>query len=167
MLTLKSVGEVIVKIINAVVTKFEGTVLKRIEPKQVQTKSAVILFSFVVILMIVNVQFLPLYYQDWTFVEGIYFWFITCTTVGFGDYVAVDYQPQRVKKLFLNTSINYSSNDISFEAGEPTATKFFEQLLYTLLSIVDLFTVSGARLCTNGTATLSTLDVFREKISTK
>ena len=97
-------------------TKFEGTVLKRIEPKQVQTKSAVILW---------------------------YFWFITRTTVGFGDYAAVDYQPQRFKKLFLNTSINYSSNDISFEAGEPTATKFFKQLLYTLLSIVDLCTVSG------------------------
>ena len=85
MLALKSVGEVIASAVSLTVTKFEKKILKRLEPKQVQTKSAVILFS------LMNVSFLiGGLLQVWkhsTLVEGIYFWFVTCTTIGFGDYV--------------------------------------------------------------------------------
>ena len=44
MLTLKSAGELIAEIANTIVTRFEKKILKKGEPKQVKTKSAVILF---------------------------------------------------------------------------------------------------------------------------
>ena len=85
MLALKLVGEVIANVVSAIVTKFEKKILKRLEPRQVQTKSAVILFS------LMNVSFiiggLLQVWKHLTLVEGIYFWFVTCTTIGFGDYV--------------------------------------------------------------------------------
>ncbi|CAH3143243.1 unnamed protein product, partial [Porites lobata] len=83
MLALKSIGEVIAYYVNAFVTKFEKKILKRADPKQVQTKSASILFLLMVVLIVINGLFMkPL--TEWGLLEGIYFWFITLTTTGFG-----------------------------------------------------------------------------------
>lgn len=86
MLTLKSTGELIAELANSIVTGFEKKILKRGEPKQVKTKSAVILFSFMVLLIVGN-GLLVTTLQDWTFVQGVYYWFVTLSTIGFGDYV--------------------------------------------------------------------------------
>ena len=94
MLTLKSAGELIAKLANTIVTAFEKKILKRAEPKRVKTKSAVILFTFMV-LLIVGVGLIVMSHQDWTFVQGVYFWFVTLSTIGFGDYVLRN--PQKIK----------------------------------------------------------------------
>ena len=86
MLTLKSAGELIAEIANTIVTRFEKKILKKGEPKQVKTKSAVILFSFMVLLIVGN-GLLVMTLYDWTFVQGVYYWFVTLSTIGFGDYV--------------------------------------------------------------------------------
>ena len=109
LLTLKSVGELITKLVNAVVTKFEKKVLKRVEPKQVQSKGAVILVALAVLLMIAN-GFLLRHLAGWTFVEGVYFWFITFTTIGFGDYHLR--QPQRIKQLSFDSSGKIVNEDV-------------------------------------------------------
>lgn len=101
LLTLKSVGELITKLVNKVVTKLEKKVLKRVEPKHVQSKSAAILVALMLLLMIAN-SFLTKLLQGWTLIEGVYYWFITCTTIGFGDYVF--HQPQKIKQLSVNDS---------------------------------------------------------------
>ena len=86
MLTLKSAGELIAEIANTIVTRFEKKILKNVEPKRVKTKSAVILFSFMVLLIVGN-GLLVMTLYDWTFVQGVYYWFVTLSTIGFGDYV--------------------------------------------------------------------------------
>lgn len=131
MLTLKSVGEVIANVVSATVTKFEKKILKRLEPKQVQTKSAVILFS------LMNVSFiiggLLQVWKHLTLVEGVYFWFVTCTTIGFGDYV-----PYRMTGRIQRLS---PTNPESFEAAEKhhiSVTIFF-----MLECVIDLCIVSS------------------------
>ena len=108
MLALKSIGELIAKGINKIVTKFEKKILKRSEPKYVKPKSAVILFTLVVLLIVVNGLAITTHLNDWTIVEGVYFWFITFTTIGFGDYHLR--QPQRIRQLSVNISTNKSVN---------------------------------------------------------
>ena len=107
MLALKSVGELIAKWINAVVRKFETKILKRPEPlKRLQTKSAVFLFSLMMVLIVVSGVSL-MHLVGWSVVEGVYFWFVTFTTIGFGDYVS--YKPQRIKELSINSSDNHEN----------------------------------------------------------
>ena len=108
LLTLKSIGELISKVINKIVTKFEKKVLNRSEAKHVKIKSAMILFTSVVLLIVVS-ELVIITHRDWTFVEGVYFWFITFSTIGFGDYVLRP--PQRIKQLFADVGANKSVNE--------------------------------------------------------
>lgn len=100
MLMLKSVGEIIAQWVNSIATKFEQKIFKRAEPKQVKTKSAVILFSLMVLLIVVT-GLLAVHFEDWTFVEGVYFSFVTMSTIGFGDYVPVKQKRPKTTKTRL------------------------------------------------------------------
>ena len=124
--------------------KFEMKILKKPEPEQVQSKSAVILFSFMVILMIANVQLLLHYYKDWTFVEGVYCWFITFTTIGFGDYVAthINDLPDSIKVLSKNNTATHFNKDGSVDAVE-TTVNFVIGVLAALFYVLGLCIVSG------------------------
>lgn len=86
LLTLNSVGAIISKLVNTLVKKFEKKILKKEEPKHVELKGALILFLVMVLLIVVN-GLVMTKLEDWTFVEGVYFWFVTLTTMGFGDYI--------------------------------------------------------------------------------
>lgn len=69
MLALKSVGEVIAYAVSGIITKFEKKILKRLEPKNVQTKSAVALF------LLMNISFITggilQVWKGFTLFEGI------------------------------------------------------------------------------------------------
>ncbi|XP_022797223.1 potassium channel subfamily K member 9-like [Stylophora pistillata] len=136
LLTLKSIGELIAKWLNTIVSKFEKKMLKIPEPKQMQTKSAVILFSFMVLLIVVS----ALLIRDlhWSFVEGVYFWFVTFTTIGFGDYVL--WKPARIKKLSFNNSESHS-----YKSSDSMQITFpiFKDLLKAFYYIVALCIVSS------------------------
>lgn len=96
---LKSIGELIAKWFNAVVKGFEKRVFKTMEPKRVQTKSAVILVTLMVLLMMAN-GFWMQYFKEWTFREGVYYFFVSFSTIGFGDYVLrIDKGTQNLKEL--------------------------------------------------------------------
>lgn len=109
LLTLKSVSELITKLVNAVVTKFEKKALKRVAPKHVQSKSAATLVTLMLGLMIAS-SFLTKLLQGWTLVEGAYYWFITFTTIGFGDYVF--HQPQKIMQLSVNSTGKFVKEDV-------------------------------------------------------
>ncbi|XP_078357021.1 two pore potassium channel protein sup-9-like isoform X1 [Oculina patagonica] len=137
LLAFKSVGELIAKWVNTIVTKFEKKILKRSEPKQMKTKSAVILFSIMVLLIVIN-GLLLMVLTGWSILEGIYFWFITFTTIGFGDYVLR--QPQRIKGLALNSTVNQANKH---DSGDADTSAIFFELFGTFYSILALCIVSS------------------------
>ena len=101
MLALKSVGEVILKLVNTVITKFEKNILGRPAPKQVQTKSAVILF--LLMLMTIFVIGLLQISVKVNLLQRVYFAFVTCSTIGFGDYIPFQIS-RRIDHLPVNGS---------------------------------------------------------------
>ena len=138
LLAFKSIGELIAKWVNTIVTKFEKKILKRLEPKHKKTKGAVILFSTMISLIALN-GVLLMNETDWTIVEGVYFWFITFTTIGFGDYVLG--RPQRITKLSLNSSLYQESYESLNE--EQTAFVIFLDFFFTFYVIFTLCIVSS------------------------
>ena len=145
LLTLKSIGELISKGVNKIVTKFEKKVLNRSEAKRAKTKSAIILFALVV-LIVVN-QLAIITHLDWTLVEGVYFWFITFSTIGFGDYVLRP--PQRIKQLFAdisaNKSVNQGNTHLSVEAKSASLKgRRFLSMFYYISSLCIVSSVINA-----------------------
>lgn len=114
LLTLKSIGELISRRVKVIVTKFEKKILKRSEPKRVQTKSAMILVALMIVLMVECALFVT-HSLDWTFIEGLYFWFITFTTIGFGDYVISNIDVPSYNKLTFNISSHQENKDESVD----------------------------------------------------
>ena len=137
MLALKSIGEVMAYCVNTFVTKFEKKLLKRADPKQVETKSANILFMLMVVLIVINSLFMtPL--TEWGLLERMYFWFITLTTIGFGDYVP--YKSQRIKEITGSNLSDFQNRTKTGNAGEVTAIIYISEifLLFTLFSVYAL-----------------------------
>ena len=141
MLALKSVGELIAKWVNALVTKFEKRILKRPEPKRMQAKSAVILFSLMAVLIVAN-SILYMILTEWSLIEGVYFWFVTLTTIGFGDYVYDPGKPQRIRQLSINSTRKHENKAGTVDAGEATAFIFLD-IFSTFYFILCLCVISS------------------------
>lgn len=78
-----------------------------------------------------------MYFQNWTFLEGVYFWFVTFTTVGFGDYVISEFKPQDIKMESLNSSVQDESSDESTDAQVYNLMTFAHtySVIYLLVSL--------------------------------
>ena len=140
LLTLNSVGELIAKLISKILTKFERKFLGRPEPKHVKIKTAVTLGLSMIAIMIICCAASRWRRErrglSWTFVEGAYFWFVTFSTIGFGDYVL--FQPSyRIKKLTLpNSTYQGNENAESFQAFHIPSSVLFISVYILSLSIV-------------------------------
>ena len=141
LLTLKSIGEVIAKRANWIVTNFEKKILKRAEPKQVKTKTVVILVVFMV-MTITACGFLFVHLENWTLLEGVYFSFITFSTIGFGDYFTSVNIFQRPNKLQFNPSVHQESKDETADTGEYALT-VLSNVVVTLNCLFGLCVVSS------------------------
>lgn len=104
LLALKSIGELISKLVYATVEKFEKKILNSLDPQKIKTKSAVILFLFMLIFLLLTAQ-LHSSVSGRTFVEEVYFWFITFSTIGFGDYTHHK-SHRRITQIFINGTTN-------------------------------------------------------------
>ena len=141
LLALKSVGELIAKLVSKVVEKFERKLLKRSEPTRKQTKSAVILFSFMVALITTS-SVLTMFLKDWRLLEGVYFWFVTFSTIGFGDYVLA--KSQRITQLPINNSVVFNEDeDEKFRSAGKVTSAAFIGILFTFYYILGLCIVSS------------------------
>ncbi|XP_074614647.1 two pore potassium channel protein sup-9-like [Acropora palmata] len=138
LLLIKSIGESNVKVINKIVVKFERKFLHRPQPENLQTKSAVILF-FIMLFRMMTQGCILMYLEGWTFVEGIYFWFITYTTIGFGDYVPTEYHLDSrnvdIQQFFLNETVN--------EGNELHPGIIITEVVYTSIFLFDLCVVAS------------------------
>lgn len=132
MLTLKSAGELIAALANTIVTRFEKKILKKGEPKQVKTKSAVILFSFMVLLIVAN-GLLVTTLRDWTFVQGVYYWFVTLSTIGFGDYVI-----HRKTQVITDPKLDKGSGDLG-----QASSKLVLGIIFMIQNLLGLCIVSS------------------------
>lgn len=133
MLTLKSAGELIAKLANTIVTAFEKKILKKTEPKRVKTKSAVILFTFMVLLIVGN-GLIVTSLQGWTLVQGVYYWFVTLSTIGFGDYVVRKRQVMNITGLKLYNELGNLGR---------ASTKVFISIVFMFTTILGLCIVSS------------------------
>ena len=136
LLTLKSVGQLISYRITTVVATFERKILNRQEVKQVKTKSAVVLFSIMVFSLTVYSSLL-MHSQNWTFVQGIYFCFVSFSTIGFGDLYISAYRQKPIRQLFVNSPTKNLNN-----VGKD-ALQGFRCILYALLAMFALCIVSS------------------------
>ena len=95
MLTLKTTGEVLACCIRFAVVKTEAVIFKKAEPKHLKKKMFIVT-SVLLAVLIILASVASTFLDEWTFLEGLYVWFITFTTIGFGDYV---YLESTVKKV--------------------------------------------------------------------
>ena len=89
MMLFKTTGELLATCITHLVVKTETVMLKRAEPKHVKTKRFFVACALIVCQLII-VSTVTLYLENWSFLESLYSWFITFTTIGFGDYVHME-----------------------------------------------------------------------------
>jgi len=86
MLTLKTLGKVVSKLVNKFVYMVEKRVLDRRRPRRVKIKNFFLIFALMV-LTLCAFGLTQSYLEGWTFREGVYSWFVTLSTIGYGDYV--------------------------------------------------------------------------------
>ncbi len=86
MLALKTLGEVIVSGIQSLVARIEKRLLKKRDVRKIRQKTflgtCVLMILFLLLGSVINVLA-----EGWSFVEGIYVWFVVLSTIGFGDYI--------------------------------------------------------------------------------
>lgn len=140
LLTLKSVGQLVAHRIRTVVVTFERKVLNRQDVKHVKTKSAVILF-FIMVSSIILYSRLLMGSQNWTFVQGVYFCFVSFSTIGFGDFFVSANQPIPLKQLVVKSS--NASKIYLVNSSKGAALKGARCILFALLVMLALCIVSS------------------------
>ena len=83
------------------------------KPSRIEIKSAAITLM-ISVLMILTIALFGCYLEGWRYIDGVYFGFITLTTIGFGDFVPLHPSPNRDPEgytahvlMFTITSIIY------------------------------------------------------------
>lgn len=86
---LISVGSHVALALQLFITLVEKKIMRREVQVNTEVKSAVVTFVFMILIIIFG-ALLTRHTDGWTFVEGMYFTFISLSTIGFGDYVIND-----------------------------------------------------------------------------
>lgn len=108
MLALKTAGEVLLIGLRNLTITFEKKILRRKKPEHNMIKCLLMIIFWIIILMCILAT-VEKYVNGWTFLEGVYCWFVTLTTIGFGDYLPLQKllfeQTESMLWVFVVTSI--------------------------------------------------------------
>lgn len=129
MLAFKTLGELCATFFTFLVIKTETIALRRTELKHLKKKTFFVA-CLLLIVLITLASVSTIFLEHWTFMEGLYAWFTTFTTIGFGDYV-----------LFRSYSIKLAQGDIS------TTSLLLKGLTFTVPYIVGLSLMSCILTC--------------------
>ena len=86
MLALKTLGEVVSKIVYKFIYLVETRILNRKRPRRVKIKTFLTTFTLMILTLCAG-GLTQMYLEGWTFIEGFYAWFVTLSTIGYGDYL--------------------------------------------------------------------------------
>lgn len=97
MLALKTLGEVIVSGVQSFVRLIEKRLFKARDVRKIRQKTF-LTTSVLMILFLLLGSVINLVAEGWSFVEGLYAWFVVLSTIGFGDYIPFQSLDQKSKR---------------------------------------------------------------------
>ena len=86
MLALKTIGEAIANGIQLFVLRIEKAFFKTRQVNRVRLKTFLATCALMILFLILG-SLIEIYAEGWSFVKGIYAWFVVMSTIGFGDYI--------------------------------------------------------------------------------
>ena len=86
---MKSAGELLASCLKFLVVKTDTFLLGNAEPKHMKRKTFFVANALILIVLVLA-SVSSIYMENWSFLEGLYAWFIILTTIGFGDYVPLE-----------------------------------------------------------------------------
>lgn len=85
MLAMKSLGELLAIGVRSLVIKTETILLNRTEPRHVKLNTICVSGYIIVFQHVMLASLSTSFTANWSFLESFYAWFITLSTIGFGD----------------------------------------------------------------------------------
>ena len=94
MLALKTIGEVIVSLVHSLVLRIEKRLFKTRHVHKIRMKTFLVTCVLMILFLLLGTV-IQVTAEGWSFVEGIYTWFVILATIGFGDYIPFQTLDQR------------------------------------------------------------------------
>lgn len=106
MLAMKSLWELLAIGVRSLVIKTETILLNRTEPRHVKLNTICVSGYIIVFQHVMLASLSTSFTANWSFLESFYAWFITLSTIGFGDYVPLkkfsrETDVEKMSKLLL------------------------------------------------------------------
>ena len=96
---LTTFGDKMKHMIKSHVISFERKILKRSRPQNIQKKLLIAVFVLTTVIVF-TMSAISAKIENWDFSLALYVWFVTLTTIGFGDYI-----PEGTKTTYVIYSI--------------------------------------------------------------
>lgn len=98
---LAAIGDRLKHLIRSLIITFERRILKRKQTSNIKKKTLLAVFVTTVVAHVAFSAAAPMH-DDWDFTIALYVWFVTMTTIGFGDFVPHQtFQTARVDSVFV------------------------------------------------------------------
>ena len=84
-LAFQAVGELISRGITVAIKTIEKRCFRQ-DPTNVEAKCTAVTFALMLIMLLCG-SVMQVYLEEWSFLVAVYYWLITFTTIGYGDYI--------------------------------------------------------------------------------